>query len=171
MINEILIYNRFAMDLVAKGFQKEGMGNNSIVKGKPWYLISIYGCKNEPLVQEKLGCRDILSLQFDDITQRDYNEFESAYPEAVKKYILFGKEHAEKILDFLDKINTDEENCALVVHCHAGISRSGAVAVFAAKKYGIVFYDPYIKPNGWVLFNLNLYEKYNEQRKETNEKH
>lgn len=165
MIKEILVFSRFAIDLAAKGFHKEAMGENSITKGKPWYLISIYGCKNKPLQSDKLGCKDVLSLQFDDITEEQYKEWECEYPVQSKKYILFGKEHAEQILDFLDKINAKEDDSVLAVHCHAGISRSGAVATFAAKKYGIEFCDPDIRPNVWVLFNLGLYEKYREQMK------
>lgn len=162
------------MDLASWGFAKQSMGENSITKGKPWYLISIYGSKQKPLIQDDLafgtlGCKDILSLQFDDITEQQYREYEMEYPVASQKMILFGKEHAERIFDFLDKIQEDEEDVVLAVHCHAGISRSGAIATFAAQKYKIEFYDPYIMPNSWVLFSLGLYQKYHEQRKENNE--
>lgn len=170
MIKEILVFSRMVMDLASWGFAKQGMGENSITEGKPWYLISIYGSKQKPLTQgddlafDTLGCKDALSLQFDDISEQQYREYELEYPVASQKMILFGKEHAERIFDFLDKIQEDEEDSVLAIHCHAGISRSGAVAVFTAKKYGIEFSDPYIQPNGWILFNLNLYNKYHQQR-------
>lgn len=42
---------------------------------------------------------------------------------------------ARRIVDFLCKYGTHEDSLKLVVHCHAGISRSAAVALFAADKY------------------------------------
>jgi len=43
----------------------------------------------------------------------------------------------------------------LLVHCDAGISRSGAVATFASNYLNIDFQDEYIKPNPYVLRILN----------------
>lgn len=43
--------------------------------------------------------------------------------------------HAKKILDFLLPFAVSQEEFHLAVHCHAGISRSAAVAAFVADRF------------------------------------
>lgn len=57
----------------------------------------------------------VLRLSFDDVTQR-----------GEVSDILFAEEHAQEIREFLDSWPTAER---VVVHCHAGVSRSPAVAL------------------------------------------
>lgn len=61
----------------------------------------------------------------------------------------FTKEQGKIIIDFLNKM---KDRDTLIVHCHAGISRSGAVGQFAADFYGIDYKEfrntnPHIHPN------------------------
>lgn len=44
---------------------------------------------------------------------------------------LFTQNHAQNIIDFLDKYKTTNEEMHLLVHCEAGICRSAAVALFS----------------------------------------
>lgn len=66
-------------------------------------------------------CKDVLTLLVDDI----YKEVDGA--------VLFNKEHAKQIFDFVEK-NKDGVD-TILVHCHAGQSRSAAVAAFLEKIY------------------------------------
>jgi predicted protein tyrosine phosphatase len=47
--------------------------------------------------------------------------------------IMFNEEHAVKIINFLNDIKNNDTISALIINCHAGVSRSGAVAKFARK--------------------------------------
>ena len=61
--------------------------------------------------------KDILLIDILDITKAKEKEHENK---------IFTKEHSFKIYEFVDKyIDCDE----LVIHCHAGLSRSPAVAI------------------------------------------
>jgi predicted protein tyrosine phosphatase len=65
-------------------------------------------------------------------------------------------EQAKQIIDFIEA-NKDKEIC--IVHCAAGISRSGAVGTFINDLYGEPYevfrmINPYIHPNSHVLSTL-----------------
>lgn len=55
------------------------------------------------------------------------------------------KEHAETIRTFLDNLPPEIET--LIVHCGAGVSRSGAVAKYVARRYGLPFPSDYNRHN------------------------
>jgi len=103
-----------------------------------WYLISIYG-DDLPYVDDKLtvlkdmGCVKACSLLFWDITAKMIDSLKEKFPHAV----LFDEGHAKKIIAFLDNANKDPKDSDLVVHCSAGISRSGAVGTFACDYFGL----------------------------------
>jgi len=94
---------------------------------------------------------NVITMTFDDIG----NEIEG--------YLVFTKIMAKELFQFI-KRNKNRKTC--VVHCSAGISRSGAVGSFIQgycdgdweqfKKN-----NPHILPNGRVLRMLNQ-EKYND---------
>lgn len=122
-----------------------------------WYLISIYSWPDPPVLNEKTiknaketGCHKYLSLDFGDLTVEKYENAKKAYPDMAKNLILFNKEHAKAIIDFTEEMQRDEKECDLIVHCHAGISRSGAVACFISNKTGVGFIDWEIRPNPYV---------------------
>lgn len=71
------------------------------------------------LNKENKNIVDILRLHFDDI------------PYPIENYTLMNKEHSEKIKNFIDKYKGSINN--IVVHCNAGISRSGAVGCILAR--------------------------------------
>lgn len=150
MINSITVYNRFYMDLVACNIQK--------VPYEYWHLISI-SCPDTPentrsfindqirMSLSKLGCNKILALQFDDLKP---DLLETCLKFNFKP-TLFSEEQAKKIIDFINDLHNEEKDSDLVVHCDAGISRSGAIAKFVSGFLNIPFYDPYIRPNEYIL--------------------
>lgn len=72
-----------------------------------------------------LGCHDTLSLIFEDIRKKDE-------PLLIKKHILFNEDMARQVVSFLDVLK-DKEIDTLFVHCDVGVSRSGAVGIFAIR--------------------------------------
>ena len=71
--------------------------------------------------QENQYCKGVLTLQFDDIVKE------------VDGAVLFTKEQAEAILDFVE-LHRDADT--LLIHCYAGQSRSKAVGAFLIKMFG-----------------------------------
>jgi predicted protein tyrosine phosphatase len=155
MITKVKVFNRFAMDFAAK------MGKDSGFPfvGKPWHLISIHGDSNKFLTDQNvaalksIGMLGSMSLEFWDVTD-DKNSLDAMTRHGYS-YILFDNEMAKQVVGFLDRRKMETGDHTLVLHCDAGISRSGAVAEFAAEFYGIhveVFEkeNPYLKPNPLV---------------------
>jgi predicted protein tyrosine phosphatase len=124
--------------------------NEKIIISHTWALISIYGEKelltfsNQEVLKE-LNCQDFLSLQFHDITIEE------------RKLVLFNEQHANWIINFLDDIKDKVDH--LIVHCAAGISRSGAIGLFACRYFELdqkqFFKENFIMPNPHILKVLN----------------
>ena len=97
-------------------------------------LIQIY-CSNdyaEPL-EFLASRRDVLKLQFDDWNAEQRILIEKEYKHSAKAQgmIYFGKEHANKIIEFVNKHLNNIE--LIICQCDAGISRSAAVAAALSK--------------------------------------
>ncbi len=100
-----------------------------------------------PLVADR---DDRLALVFDDV-EPDPGEAPSP------RVRPFSPAMAERAVAFLERAHRDDpaRRDALFVQCHAGVSRSGAVADFARTLAGIPYDDfrrenPQIVPNAWV---------------------
>jgi len=125
-----------------------------------WALISIYGDGPELMsfqnieILKTLGCPKVLSSRFHDITDENKWKMEKVY----RNLTLFDDVKARLIINFLDEIKDEVD--VLFVHCAAGVSRSGAVGLFATRYLGldeIEFrkWSPHILPNFFVLSLLN----------------
>ncbi len=94
---------------------------------------------------------NVLNLEFDDTTEEENEHLSKS---GKKELILFSKEQAKKIIEFIE-LNKHVET--LYVHCLAGVSRSGAVGMFINDLYGEENYfefsnrNPYIHPNYYIV--------------------
>jgi predicted protein tyrosine phosphatase len=86
---------------------------------------------------------NLLSLRFRDITSGiGYNDED-----------LFSFAQADQAVEFIDKLGSNDD---FIVHCGAGISRSGAVGIFTALVHGegldvLLQRHQDIWPNRWVF--------------------
>lgn len=76
----------------------------------------------------------------------------------VDGYRLFDRNDADELVRFLNLLHGLPESLRLVCHCEAGVSRSAAVAVFAAALTGAAFprYGAATLANRHVLHELNV---------------
>lgn len=114
---------------------------------EPFCVISITDFDNEynPLVPESDNLKGVLYLRFDD----DEPDKGVIHPK------LFTEKQAEQVWSFVAEMITKDVK-AWVIHCHAGICRSSAVAAAIATKLGddpSSFFHSYI-PNMWVFRKL-----------------
>ncbi|MFO0609876.1 MAG: hypothetical protein U0324_42350 [Polyangiales bacterium] len=100
-----------------------------------------------PLVSD---AGDRLALAFDDV---EPGPDDVASP----RVRPFTRAMAERTVDFVARAHRDDpaRRDALLVQCHAGVSRSGAVADFARTLAGVPYDDfrrenPQVVPNVWV---------------------
>lgn len=85
----------------------------------PHVVISITESGRDANIPKTHHCKQILRLHFDDISCDS------------EKYTCFNSDMAKKIIDFVDNHANQIE--LIIVHCHAGVSRSVAVASALAK--------------------------------------
>lgn len=112
-----------AFDYVMAHYAPAGM-EEMAEKQDNYVVISIQDTHTEGFgfeFRKNRYCKDVLTLYFDDTVKE------------VKGAVLFNREHAGQIIDFLQKNKSVE---TLLVHCYGGESRSRAVAAFATKWLG-----------------------------------
>ena len=90
-------------------------------------VISIHDSSRRPALRS--GFRDVLFLCFD-----DYDQNRDGIDALMEPFSLA---QAETLKAWLGKYLDDDTVSDLLVHCHAGISRSAAVAWWAHKKHGL----------------------------------
>ena len=159
MIAEVRVLNRYTVQNII-----ETKGSNFPYKGQAWDLISINDNPDNLVVTESsapiladLGCRNTISLNFADITVEQYKKMKG-YCEAngqACNAILFNEDHAKEIVQFVKDVHADKESAVLIVHCHAGISRSGAVGTFACD-YVRLDYQEFIDLNPYIMSNPHV---------------
>ncbi len=153
MINEVKVYSRYHIE----NFVRNG-GLNFPYTNRPWYLISIYSedmdiflTKYNKKAIKDMGCKQALSLKFWDITDKQAKEFKSK--DLYDNAVLFNIQQAELIIGFILSSNQDDESDGvLVIHCDAGISRSGACGTFAVDFLNLD-YESFIKKNNYLMPN------------------
>lgn len=110
---------------------------------KDWAVISISDKEQGP-AQLLEGWGPVLRLEFLDIDAEQGDG------------VLFDKLMAKQILDFADEAFAS--GMSLLVHCHAGLSRSGAVAVFLGGVHKLdVYADSIRMHSGYGLYNKHVY--------------
>jgi predicted protein tyrosine phosphatase len=96
---------------------------------------------------------NVITLVFDDVTKDG-----EPSPTVHKNTIAFSEKQAKKLYNFI-RLNSEADT--FIVHCAAGISRSGAVGTFINDMYGKEnFYEfkvrnPKVFPNQRILNFLN----------------
>lgn len=88
-------------------------------------------------------------------------DIEQDYISEKESYTAVTQEQAKEIYDFI-KQHTNKKQC--IVHCSAGISRSGAVGSFVHEYFGGRYKEllkefPHIFPNGRLVRLLRMYER------------
>jgi len=148
MLNKVIIKSRKQIEQHIKSKTKLSKNKHA--------LISIYNfCdlmtfSNRRILND-LGCLEILSVKFGDLTPKDKIE---------ECQILFSKKEAKIIINFIDKIKLMDIK-ELFIHCAAGISRSPAVGLFVCK-YVNLNENEFRKANTGILPNYHVLNILNE---------
>jgi predicted protein tyrosine phosphatase len=158
VVNKVFVYSRQVI--------KDWICLNPVIHPPKdqWALISIYDKEDGPLINKhaetilsSLNCKAYLSIKFFDVAPSEFNIFAKQIKGISLQDDFFNKKHAKTILLFL---NTLKEQDTLIVHCAAGISRSGAVGLFSNRYFNLkdsIFRlkNPHIAPNPHILETLN----------------
>lgn len=110
----------------------------------PTVAISIRS-PDRPEVALNPAILEVLRLQFHDVLPGDGKR-----PDAT----IFSQSQAKEVVRFITKHRRAEKDVHLLVHCESGISRSAAVAVFAASECEKPLAGRIAFLNTWVLKTL-----------------
>lgn len=138
--------------------KQNGITDSNVEKFDSIMFISIIDTENRAGPYFKEDHENVINLRFDDVEHDG-----EASPTQEESTKAFSEEQAKDLYEFIKK-HREVETC--IVHCMAGISRSGAVGTFVN---GFCQGDwdrfkrdnAYISPNGRVSRMLNA-AKYND---------
>jgi predicted protein tyrosine phosphatase len=105
-----------------------------------WAMISITQPSDSPAALQD-GWYRVLRMRFHDTDDAD------------SVLTVFTKTDAEAVVSFVRSVA--EHVDGIVVHCHAGISRSAAIAKFIADEYQLPFPEKYASHNKLIYRMLN----------------
>lgn len=97
---------------------------------------------------------NVINLDFDDVE----NDGESSPTKKDRDTRAFSEKQAKRLYEFI-KQHKDKETC--IVHCMAGISRSGAVGSFV-NGYAQGDWERFKRDNPWIVPNARVYRMLNE---------
>lgn len=98
-----------------------------------------------------------LILQFDDVSDSEINNIEQGMFKYT--YKLFNEKMANEISEFVGNFNGSPDKYDLIIHCHAGVSRSVAIYMVLSDALGLPYNKNYIMHNK-LVYNT-LYKKIN----------
>lgn len=110
-------------------------------------IISITGSHDDDAILHP-NFKKILRLKFDDIDQEILDD-----PRNRRVYKGINSEQADLIIAFVEELLDDEEEWYVVVHCHAGISRSAAVSKYISDRADLHF------PEDYKVYNKMVYSR------------
>jgi predicted protein tyrosine phosphatase len=142
--------------------QKNNITDNNLEywKNRGVYFISITNPGNFKIFNtDKLN---VLNLKFHDVENHtnktvlfQKSEYEKT-EKALQNMVFFDESMAVKVLDFYENIkNTEPDDFTIIVHCGAGISRSGAIGSFGVDYFGIDR-DEFLESNKWINPNRHV---------------
>ena len=114
-------------------------------------VVSIVDPEEEPIFEE--DTERIITLKFHDLDpQWPVDPERDPRP----SYVLMNADHAQQIVAHVLKFHEHPERWECLVHCMAGVSRSGAVATFVQRLAGVpaehfLTQNAGLHPNGYVL--------------------
>ncbi len=147
---KVFILPKYAFD----GYmRKHGISDTNVNSQSKTIFISINGTEDTGEYPYLKEASNVKVLFFDDVEEDHYKEMDG------KTLIAkaFTEDQGRELIEFLDR-NKDKESC--IVHCAAGISRSGAVGTFVNDYFRGDYKEfkknnRHILPNGQVLRILN----------------
>lgn len=133
----------------------EGIIGDGITSRGDIYIISI-NYPYEGTGYFKKEYENVLNLYFDD-TETNVEIYDDDINE-VRELIPLSINDGRRIISFLEKIPNGVDE--LIIHCKAGVSRSGAIGLFANDFFRMDYHrfmerNPRVRPNQHVVRVLN----------------
>jgi predicted protein tyrosine phosphatase len=147
----VKVLSKLAFDSMIKN---KGVSNSNVEEYKNTFFISIINTGNTKRIEEQPILKDAENVKvmcFDDVIEDIDIPIigQSTSINALAMTYL----QAEELVSFIMK-HKDKKSC--IVHCSAGISRSGAVGTFINDIYGIK-HEEFIKNNPYIQSNMHVY--------------
>lgn len=135
------------------------------VEEQDMLIVSINNIYNEERWDAKEGVKSYFKRNHSNVLIMnfpDFGEIAASYLIQKGDHQVFNDYKAKKLYEFI-KRNKDKK--LAIIHCSAGISRSGAIGTFIHDLYGTCSYDefkkrnPMIRPNQHILSMLRKQQR------------
>ena len=146
---KICVLSRYAFEVF---LDQNQISEQNIEKIKNIKIISILdtsGTYSIPFFQQDHS--NVITLKFDDITE-DGNPSPTNLSKTTK---AFDQQHAIKIIKFVHQKNFKQTE-SLIIHCAAGISRSGTIGMFINDLLKSESYPEFMKRNPRTFVNYHI---------------
>lgn len=124
---------------------KDGIENNILIR-----ILEPRNSSDNLVLKDPGRFSDILELYFDDITKESYEDHLRG-----SNFVLYSDIHASDVLDFLS-VNKCIDT--LVIHCHAGISRSSGLGLAISEYFNLPEVRDHILNSGLYIPNSTVYD-------------
>lgn len=146
---EIFIFSKQQFDDL---MIRHNITNDNIIE-RDIMFISINDSNTENIFFKE-NKSNLLIIKFDDVSENEALEYNQKNETKLK---AFDENDAKNIISFIEQ-NKDKKSC--IIHCSAGISRSGAVGLFINDYFNLNYKEfiktnPHIHPNQHILRVLN----------------
>jgi predicted protein tyrosine phosphatase len=153
-INKVLVYPRLIVKNTIGRFTSKDIAIISIIDYPHDTLLTKEFIELNHLMEVPQ-----ITIWFNDITYKDYHRMSRHVKESLR---LFTESDAKLILDFVKTVNEIPRVMTLIIHCEAGVSRSGAVGLWANRYLNLdesLFrrHNSNIYPNSYILKLLSDY--------------
>jgi predicted protein tyrosine phosphatase len=148
----------FSKDVLLDYLKNNNINDDNVENIDKYFIcIDPTGGPHNFLIFQKYH-KNVLRLEFDDV-DKDERKWGDTIHQWVDAKVITTEQVAE-IVGFLKSV---PDNCELIINCTQGMSRSGAVAVYATLLFEqslvkLIEENPQIGPNKYVLDRLRTYE-------------
>ena len=139
------------------------------VESQDMLIISINEFfKNETLFNDKYSVRSHFKRQHSNVLIEHFGDYREDYikrcmENKLPTFGFFNEHKAKRMYEFMLK---NKDKSLAVLHCGAGISRSGAVGQFLWENFGTVSYEDFKRKNKKIDPNKHILRLLNEEKEQ-----
>lgn len=166
----IIVFNKREFN----NFMTYSQINDENVESQDMFIVSINEFyKKDTLFADKYTTKSHFKRQHSNVMIEHFGDYHEDYIKRQTPHGTFGfftEYKAKKLYEFIKR---NKDKSLAIIHCGAGVSRSGAVGTFIFDLYGTITWDQFVRKNPRVVANEHilrlLIEQYNKDTDESKE--
>ena len=120
--------------------------------------------KKDTLWSDKYSTQSYFKRQHSNVRIEHFGDYHEDYIKKQTPYGTFGFFNEYKAHKLYEFIKRNKDKSLAIIHCGAGVSRSGAIGTFIFDLYGTISWDQFIRKNPRVVANGHILKLLREQQ-------